>query len=86
MASMNVNGERVYVPEMKAELIKGLERMGTSKIGGLPLRQAHMQELQSEYRHALRLCIERRQRETREAGPARKQERRRPVQMILVPA
>lgn len=93
MARMVVNGEAVYVPEMKHELIKGLERMGVFKIAGEPLHQANMQELNNEYRHVLQACVLRRQRKQHAAdkkqGAAHKataQRPRRPVQMVLVPA
>jgi hypothetical protein len=82
MASINVNGERVYVPELKGELIEGLQHMGIYKIAGVPLQRVHMKELENEYRRARRACIERRQRKARAHQPPR----RRPVQMILVPA
>lgn len=90
MARMFVNGEAVYVPELKYDLIKGLEHMGVYRIAGEPLRQARLDELDEEYRHVLRACIVRRQRRQRTADKrhtqVNTQRPRRPVQMVLVPA
>lgn len=47
--AMTINGETVYIPSRKDELILGLERMGVYKIAGLPLARITVKELVHEY-------------------------------------
>lgn len=48
MATM-VNGEAFHVPARKDELIVGLERMGVTKVAGVPLAHVAVKELVREY-------------------------------------
>lgn len=60
--AMSVNGETVYVPAQKYELIQGLKRMGVFKVAGVPLANATRKELQCEYRRVRKACVQRAQR------------------------
>ena len=46
---MNVNGEQVWVPRTRRELIAGLRRMGVTRIGAQTLGRVAKQELVREY-------------------------------------
>lgn len=46
---MTVDGERVWVPSNKKDLVRGLRQMGISKIAGVPLQQATADQLVKEY-------------------------------------
>jgi hypothetical protein len=46
---MNVDGEKVWVPGCKRELIAGLKRMGIYKVAGVPLDRLSKQELTTAY-------------------------------------
>ena len=46
---MTVDGERVWVPSSKTDLVRGLKRMGIAKIAGVPLQQVPVDQLVKEY-------------------------------------
>lgn len=46
---MNVNGEKVWVPKTRRDLIAGLQRMGITRVGKQPLARASKKELEREY-------------------------------------
>lgn len=46
---MVVNGERVWVPDQRRDLIAGLKRMGISQVRGRPLRSASIEDLRRVY-------------------------------------
>jgi hypothetical protein len=46
---MTVEGERVWVPSNKTDLVRGLNKMGISKIAGVPLQKVPVDQLVKEY-------------------------------------
>ncbi len=46
---MTVDGEKVWVPGCKPELIAGLKRMGIHKVAGVALERLTKQELTTAY-------------------------------------
>lgn len=46
---MNVDGEKVWVPECRRELIAGLKRMGIQKVAGVALEKLSRAELRTAY-------------------------------------
>jgi len=46
---MNVDGEKVWVPGCRRELIAGLKRMGIHKVAGVSLEKLSKQELTTAY-------------------------------------
>lgn len=46
---VTVDGEKVWVPGSKQELIAGLKRMGIHKVAGVPLERLTKQELTTAY-------------------------------------
>ncbi|MBK8049322.1 MAG: hypothetical protein IPK16_20725 [Anaerolineales bacterium] len=46
---ISVDGERVWVPSNKRELIDGLKRMGIQKVAGVPLQQLSHEQLVKAY-------------------------------------
>lgn len=46
---MTVDGEKVWVPGCKQELIAGLKRMGIHKVAGVALERLTKQELTTAY-------------------------------------
>lgn len=46
---MVINGERVWVPDQRRDLIAGLRRMGVTKVRGRPLRSASVEDLRRVY-------------------------------------
>lgn len=62
---MTVDGEKVWVPSCKKELVAGLRRMGIHKVAGVPLDRVSKKELTSAYCRE-RSRIVRRQRQERE--------------------
>lgn len=63
---MTVDGEKVWVPSCKKELVTGLKRMGIHKVAGVPLDRLSKKELTSAYCRE-RSRIVRRQHQEREA-------------------
>jgi len=59
-----VNGETVWVPSRRQELITGLKRMGVDKLDGQPLRNVSAAELRRVYcRERARVVRERQRRQ-----------------------
>ena len=58
---MNVNGERVWVPRDRQDLIAGLQRMGIYKVTGRPLAQLSVKQLTSAYCSERARVVRRRQ-------------------------
>lgn len=59
-----VNGEAVWVPNRRQELIAGLKRMGVDNLDGQPLRNASAAELRRVYcRERARVVRERQRRQ-----------------------
>lgn len=46
---MNVDGEKVWAPGCRRELIAGLKRMGIHKVAGVPLEKLSKRELTTAY-------------------------------------
>jgi hypothetical protein len=46
---MVINGEKVWVPDQRRDLIAGLKRMGVTKVQGRPLRNASKEDLRRVY-------------------------------------
>ena len=46
---MTVNGEKVWVPSTKKDLIAGLKRMGIHKVAGVCLSRLSVEELTTAY-------------------------------------
>lgn len=46
---MTVDGEKVWVPGCRRELVAGLKRMGIHKVAGVPLDRLSKKELASAY-------------------------------------
>lgn len=65
-----VNGEKVWVPARRQELIDGLERMGILKLAGRPLRVVPKQELLTAYCRERARTIRRQQLEQRQPEEA----------------
>ncbi len=63
---MNVNGERIWVPSRKKDLITGLKRMGITKIEGVSLYKIRKERLTKEYCR-FRAAIVRREQSERQA-------------------
>jgi hypothetical protein len=66
-----VNGEKVWVPARRQELIDGLERMGILKLAGRPLRVVPKQELLAAYCRERARTIRRLQAEQRKPEETR---------------
>jgi hypothetical protein len=64
---ININGERIWVPNRKPELIDGLKRMGIHKDAGVPLRNIPKKRLVTLY------CRERRRTTLRHQAERRTQ-------------
>lgn len=59
-----VNGEKIWVPSRRQELIAGLKRLGVDKLDGRPLRNASAAELRRVYcRERARVVRERQQKQ-----------------------
>jgi len=58
-----VNGEQVWVPTRRSELIAGLRRMGISKVAGVPLSKLHQKDLLRAYCRERAAVVRRQQRE-----------------------
>ena len=59
---MVINGERVWVPEKRRDLIAGLARMGVTKVRGQALRSATVEDLRRVYCRERARTVRRRQR------------------------
>lgn len=67
---MTVDGEKVWVPGCRRDLVAGLKRMGILKVAGVPLERVSRQALTSAY------CRER-------SHIVRRQHRERAAQRVL---
>jgi hypothetical protein len=59
---MVINGERVWVPEQRRDLIAGLKRMGVTKVKGRALRSATVEDLRRVYCRERARAVRQRQR------------------------
>lgn len=59
---MVVNGEKVWVPDQRRDLIAGLKRMGVTKVGGRPLHSASKEDLLRVYCRERAKVVRQRQR------------------------
>lgn len=59
---MVINGERVYVPDQRRDLIAGLKRMGVTKIKGKALRSVSKEDLRRVYCRERARAVRERQR------------------------
>jgi len=62
---MNINGEYVWIPHRKCDLIAGLKRMGITRVNGVPVRQMPKRQLTRAYCRERAGLARRRQREVR---------------------
>jgi hypothetical protein len=56
-----INGERVWVPHDRQDLVTGLQRMGIHKVAGLPLAQLSVKQLTAAYCRERARIVRRRQ-------------------------
>jgi hypothetical protein len=68
---MTVNGERVWVPRDRQDLVAGLQRMGIQKVAGRPLAQVSIKQLTAAYCSERARIVRRRQQEHAQAGAVR---------------
>lgn len=59
---MVINGEKVWVPDQRRDLIAGLKRMGVTKIKGRSLRSASKEDLRRVYCRERARSVRQRQR------------------------
>lgn len=62
---MTVNGEKVWVPATKRDLIAGLKRMGIHKVAGVCLSRLTVEELTTAYCRERARIVRHQQAETR---------------------
>ncbi|HQY92825.1 hypothetical protein [Caldilinea sp.] len=60
---INVDGEKVWAPTCKQELIAGLKRMGIHKVAGLSLERLSKKELTTAYCRERSRIVRRQQQE-----------------------
>ncbi len=60
---MVVNGEKVWVPDQRRDLIAGLKRMGVTTVRGRPLRSANVEDLRRVYCRERARAVRQRQRQ-----------------------
>lgn len=58
---MTVNGERVWVPHDRQDLVAGLQRMGIAKVAGCPLAKLSVKQLTAAYCRERARIVRRRQ-------------------------
>lgn len=63
---MTVDGEKVWVPGGKQELIVGLKRMGIHKVAGVALERLTRQELTTAYCRERSRIVQRQHRERKQ--------------------
>ncbi|MBE2240606.1 MAG: hypothetical protein IAE81_22660 [Caldilineaceae bacterium] len=63
---INVDGEKVWTPTCKQELIAGLKRMGIHKVAGLALERLSKKELTTAYCRERSRIVRRQQQERKE--------------------
>ena len=62
---MYIDGEYVWVPHRKCDLVAGLKRMGITKVAGVPIRRVPKRQLTRAYCRERANIVRRRQREQR---------------------
>ena len=62
---MTINGERVWIPGRRQDLVAGLRRMGILRVAGTPLNQVSKEELLKLYCREKALSVRRQQWERR---------------------
>lgn len=65
---MTVNGERVWVPTEKQDLVEGLQRMGIYKVAGRSLAQLSVKQLTAAYCSERARIVRRSQQERHEGA------------------
>jgi hypothetical protein len=60
---MVINGERVWVPDQRRDLIAGLKRMGVTEVRGRTLRSARTEDLRRVYCRERAKAVRKRQRQ-----------------------
>ncbi len=65
---MTVNGERVWVPHDRQDLVAGLQRMGIYKVAGCPLAALSVKQLTAAYCSERARVVRRRQLEQHACG------------------
>ncbi len=60
---MTINGEKVWVPDCRRELIAGLKRMGIHKVAGVGVHQLSRDELRTAYCRERSRIVRRQQQE-----------------------
>ena len=67
---MTINGERVWVPDCRRELIAGLQRMGIYKVAGVGLDRVPKADLHAAYcRERSRIVRRQQQEHSQSAAP-----------------
>ena len=67
---MTINGERVWVPDCRRELIAGLQRMGIYKVAGVGLDRVPKADLHAAYcRERSRIVRRQQQEQSQSAAP-----------------
>ena len=68
---MTINGERVWVPDCRRELIAGLQRMGIYKVAGVGLDRVPKADLHAAYCRERSRIVRRQQQEySQSAAPS----------------
>lgn len=81
---MTINGEKVWVPDCRRELIAGLKRMGIHKVAGVGLENVSRDELRTAYCRERSRIVRRQQQEHSDfATPARVKPMQDDVQLTL---
>ena len=62
---MTINGEKVWIPRRRQDLVAGLRRMGILRVAGTPLNQVPKDELLRLYCREKALMVRRQQWERR---------------------
>lgn len=68
---MVINGEKVWVPSQRRDLIAGLKRLGVSRVNGRSLRNASKDELRRVYCRERARVVRERQRRRHHRKPVR---------------
>ena len=82
---MTINGEKVWVPDCRRELIAGLKRMGIYKVAGVGLDRLSRDELHTAYCRERSRIVRRQQQESSHlpAAPALAKPMQDDVQLTL---
>lgn len=68
-SSVTINGEKVWVPNCRRELIAGLKRMGIHKVAGMGLERLSRDELHTAYCRERSRIVRRQQQEYSNPAP-----------------